>query len=561
MKKLWSSESAAVAPLVGVCAIVLVGSVAVAVDIGRGQVAQSKLQGALDAAGLAAGAIVGQNITEEKLRPEARKYLDANFGGTTIDASVVDFKLKLSENKKVVTLRAQASLPTTFMKIFGKNIMKVAARSEITRETTGLEVALVLDVTGSMEDPIGGTGLNPEKLKIVALRESAVKLVDALFGEHEEVEDLWVGVVPFSQSVNIGTNHANWLSDLSTYTNQIYCSGPTSGTPKCTTNVVSSAKVSTRTNPVTLVNQYMDADNPVPPKVVVPTGTWTGTLSPWYFRDPVTAAHHGWGGCVLERWTNSRDVTDDPPTTQKWQTYFVPDTAYNGNNNWRGPTNSTGTKKNGDYLVDTANDISANKGCPEQAITTFTNKRSDLTTAKAATEDEPAVPGTTGAIDVLLNPRGNTHINVGAVWGWRLLSPEWRDKWGGTMDTNDLPLDYDDPKSHKVMILMTDGTNTMSDTIYTAYGWLSDNHLGTTNSTTATTKLNNRTAAVCTAMKAKGIVIYTIVFGNDSSTGAKNLMKGCASQTDYYFDSDSQAKLENAFATIGDSLSKLRVSQ
>ena len=67
MRKLWSCERGAVAPLVGFCAIMLVGAVAVAVDVGRGQVAQSKLQAALDSAGLAAGAVVSQNLEEEDL--------------------------------------------------------------------------------------------------------------------------------------------------------------------------------------------------------------------------------------------------------------------------------------------------------------------------------------------------------------------------------------------------------------------------------------------------------------------------------------------------------------
>jgi len=521
VQKLWACERGAIAPLVGVCAIMLVGAVAVAVDVGRGQVAQSKLQASLDSAGLAAGAMVGQNLSEELLTPEARKYLDANFGGSTIDATVTDFDLDLSEDQSVVTLEAHASLPTTFMRIFGHDIMNVAARTEITRETTGLEVALVLDTTGSMDDDVGGSPYDSTK-KIAALRSAGNVLVDILFGSNDEVDDLWVGVVPFSQSVNIGTGHADWMSDLTTYTDKIYCSGPTSGTPQCpnNSNTISSANVSTRTNPITLVDQYMD-----------------GAPANWYFKDPVTGARHAWGGCVLERWTNNRDVTDDKPSTQKWQTYFVPDTTSTGNNNWRTST--------GNYAVNTTNDVSANKGCPGQAITTFTNVKANLH----------------AAVNALQNPRGNTHINVGAVWGWRLLSPDWRGLWGGAMDANDLPLDYDEPLSHKAMILMTDGTNTMSSSIYTAYGWLADGHLGTTSSSTAVTKLDQKTTTICNAMKAKGILIYTVVFGNGSSTSAKNLMKGCASEADYYFFSPSQASLETAFRAIGDSLSKLRVSR
>jgi Flp pilus assembly protein TadG len=538
-KRLLTSEDGAVAPLVGVCIIMLIGAVAVAVDIGRGQVAQSKLQASLDSAGLAAGAMVGQNLDEELLKPEAEKYLNANFHGSTIDATISDFDLDLSEDETLVTLEAEATLPTTFMRIFGENEMKVSARSEITREMTGLEVALVLDVTGSMDDPVKGNPYDSTK-KIAALRSAGNELVNILFGSHDEVDDLWVGVVPFSQSVNIGTNHASWMSNLNNYTDMIYCVGPTSGTPKCPSDsltIATAYNVSTRTNPITRVNRYMDA---------APSG--------WYFKDPSTGERHGWGGCVLERWTNSRDVTDETPSVQKWQTYFVPDTSSTpsgqlapgdqNNNNWRSNTGNYQVNRDHDDDGDDE-EVSANKGCPEQAITTLTNKKADLL----------------AAINGLVYPRGNTHIPVGAVWGWRLLSPDWRGLWGGDMDSNSLPLEYDEPLSQKAMILMTDGTNTMSRSIYTAYGWLDDNHLGTTSESTAVTRLNTKTTTICNAMKAKGVLIYTIVFGNDSSTSSKNLMRNCASETDFYFFSPSSAALKTAFKAIGDSLSKLRVSR
>src|SRR5881396_611268 len=115
-RRLWRSERGAAAPLVGFCIIMLVGAVGVAVDVGREQVTQSKLQSALDAAGLAAGAVVGQNLTEELLTPEAQKYLNANFLGKTVDATICDtcFHLHLSDDQSVVTLSATATLPTTF---------------------------------------------------------------------------------------------------------------------------------------------------------------------------------------------------------------------------------------------------------------------------------------------------------------------------------------------------------------------------------------------------------------------------------------------------------------
>jgi hypothetical protein len=59
----------------------------------------------------------------------------------------------------------------------------------------GLEVALVLDNTGSMA----------ANNKIGALRTSATDLVNILFGDNANPEKLKIGIVPFVSSVNIGS--------------------------------------------------------------------------------------------------------------------------------------------------------------------------------------------------------------------------------------------------------------------------------------------------------------------------------------------------------------------
>lgn len=522
LKNLWSCERGAVAPLVGVCAIMLVGAVAVAIDVGRGQVAQSKLQAALDSAGLAAGAIVSQQTMEEEdLKPEAWKYLEENFAGETIDAEVSyeDLHVTPSEDGMLIVLEARASLPTTFMRIFGHDIMHVAARTEITREMTGLEVAVVLDVTGSMCDPCS---------KRDAMKQGATDLINIMFGDNETLDDLWIGIVPFSQGVNIGTGRTDWLSNYEYYTDTIYCSGPTSGTPKCPSNslTISTANVSTRTNPITNVNRYMDS-----------------TKASWYFRP------HGWRGCVEARETDDEDVTDTPPSDAAFPMYFAPDTSSSGGNDWRTST--------GGYNVNTSGTRSANRNCPTNAITPLSNTKQDLLDAIAA-----------------INVTGYTQLPLGAAWGWRLLSPKWRGEWGGDMDANDLPLDYDEPLSQKVVIFMTDGNNDMPDedndpNMYTAYGRIGDGRIdGITEDGAAEDEMDARFAQICNSMKAggdeddaTGITIYTISFGADVSTSSKTMLRNCASLQDYYFHAPTEAKLKEVFRAIGDALSKLRVSK
>lgn len=428
--------------------LAMTGSAGLAVDIGRAQLAQSKLSSALDAAGLAAGS----SLSTTDLDTEVHKYLDANFQDY-LDAVITDLDVSVNETNSVITLAASGTIKTTFMRYFGFEVVPITARSEITRATSGLELALVLDNTGSM----AGSRLS-------ALKTASADLVEILFGSNTENDNLFVGVVPFSQAVNIGPSRSAWT---------------TAG-----------------------------------------SFNW-GTTS--------------WGGCVDARESSNRDVTDDPPSTAMFPRYYWPDDS---NNDW-----ITTSTRNG-HTTTTYNITSSrgpNKYCP-QAVLGMTSEKQDIL---------DAITSMTAA--------GNTHVNVGAAWGWRMLSPRWRGLWGGEMDTKELPLDYNTPKMNKAVIIMTDGENTIDNSSRGAYWYLSANKLGTTNQSTAVTRLNTRLTQVCTAMKNNNIVVYTIAFGSPGAT-IQNLLRGCATQTSYYFDSPTSSELQRAFRMIGDSLSNLRVS-
>ncbi len=193
-------ERGSVMTTMAVCAIMLIGAVGTAVDIGRAQVTQSKLQTALDSAGLAAGSM----INTSDLDTEVEKYLDANFAGETVNATLIDFDAVPNEDDSLIVLTATATVPATFMKLFGHTTMTVSASTEITREMKGMEVALVLDVTGSMCQD------GPTCAKLTALKTAAHDLVDILFSDEETVVDLWIGIVPFSQAINVGADRTAW---------------------------------------------------------------------------------------------------------------------------------------------------------------------------------------------------------------------------------------------------------------------------------------------------------------------------------------------------------------
>lgn len=559
----------------------VVGSVGVAVDIGRSQMVQAKLQNAVDAAGLAAGATL--NTTD--LKAVASKYINLNFAQNNLGATLGAIDAVASNNNTIVTVTASATLPTSFSKIFNKSVTTLNAKSEVTRASKGMEVAMVLDITGSM-------WTNNNYLK---QRTAATAFVNQLYGNNETISNLWVSVVPYVTSVNIGSQSkaTEWLTsfDLTRY-------------------------------------------------------------PPSYPTDRIK-----WKGCVEERATPG-DVTDDAPVAgnlpaqiaTRWNMYFWPSTgpATGSINFASNPVNNqtqligattwtfvTGTPTGNQTRIganlgatltslasnlNASNDVGivgatyANSGNTRLTITNAGDNTWFNTTTNAVTINEAVdyqnsgasgglgpniscgdsvLPLTSSRTTVLNKINGlfpwrksGTMSNVGIAWGWRMLSPKWRGLWdadlvGGQVK---LPMDYNTPLMQKVLIIQTDGNNNffksasttppysdysaMRRLNTTANGGRPD--INTTSNTTGIATLNAKTTQLCNAIKAQGILIYTVTFGLGNSTeenNARNLFRGCASQTSYYFDVDSgvpgasQVDLTTAFRTIGDSLANLRISQ
>jgi Flp pilus assembly protein TadG len=465
LKRLAHAQHGSALPIVGLAMMAILGSAGVAVDMGRVQIVQARMQNSIDAAGLAAGSV----ISTENPSAQVNKYFNANFPQGYMGSTITSLTAITNEDNTKLDINVSGKVPTTFMKIFGIDEVDIGASSQITRAQRGLELVLVIDVTGSMNSSAGNG-----QTRLQAAKSASISLLNILYGAENTNDNLWVALVPFSQAVNVGKNHEDWTSDSS-----------------------------------------------------------------WMHWGPTE-----WEGCVDAREANGRDTTDDPPSTALFPKYYWP---CDGNNSWYG-TNSS------------KNNCSTGWGMQYRTPLTTTNRGPNLYCPQALT---PLVAEKSTLVNSInsMQAYGNTHVGLGAVWAWRLLSPRWRGLWGGQMDDNNLPLDYDAPLMNKAVIIMTDGDNTHSNGSHTAYWYLKDGKLGTTNSNAAVTQLNNRTTDVCSRMKANGIIVYTIAFGTSFSWASRNMLSGCASKPEFYFESPSGNDLQTAFKKIGDSLANLRVSQ
>ncbi len=171
-----------------VMAPVVIGAMGMGLDLAQAYLVKERLANALDAAALAgAAAASGEN----NIRQKVLDFFAANYPeeklGITFDPQVTVIGDEIS-------VYARAYYHTTFLSILGIDEINVDTSTVVQRQVQGIEVALVMDNTGSM-----ATNNN-----IQGLRTAAANFVDILFDSTENTEHIRIGLVPYSTSVNVG---------------------------------------------------------------------------------------------------------------------------------------------------------------------------------------------------------------------------------------------------------------------------------------------------------------------------------------------------------------------
>ena len=675
------SNTGSVLPFIALGIVLLAGATGTAIDMGRVQIVQTRMQTALDAAGVAIGTELSSTPTAS-LNQEAQKYFNANFPPGYMGSKIGTLKTTVSSDNTTITLTVSGTVSTTMMQLAGISTVNVSAASTTTRSQSGMELVLVVDNSGSMAQPAGGSDT-----KLAAAQNAIGIMLDILYGSTNGVKNdtnpnLWVGLVPFSQAVNIGLNHtgdskhASWLDPI--YANNLdYGVAITFGNNGNKCGVFTDSNGNTYTAPAwggTSTSQNCGYNVPISPPSTNPTGALNGTppgspngVPPGTAVPVIAAANHlaQWAGCVESRANGTTsgiqyDINDETPSTKPFKPYFYPSFWYlnnwystqgstplagatgcqDANGNWINtnyppscvisyPTCKCGNSNDvqnctddpncgQDPLVINPNDLNNNK-CPyanycygKTVPIPYTyiyygygsnpEKYTGTNTSPNANCPSPMQQMVSSKATIMaavnqMKPSGETEIDLGLAWAWRLLSPKWRGLWGGEMDSTGsqnpafsvLPLDYNTPLMKKVVVLMTDGDNNILPALYSAYGqaWSNQYPVGSlgggaptpsvinllglvecdgTNTATShcdagNAELVKRTSTICTNMKNAGITIYTIALGTDISSTGKTLLKNCASNSSYYFNSPTTGQLKTAFQKIADTLTSLRVSQ
>lgn len=162
---------------------------------------------------------------------------------------------------------------------------------------------------------------------------------------------------------------------------------------------------------------------------------------------------------------------------------------------------------------------------------------------------------------------GSTAGQIGVGWGWYMISPTF----GSIFPAANRPDPYAGEGLLKVVILMTDGEFNTPYCNGVVAGAVSGSGSTANHINCAATNGNPfaQSVTMCTAMKAKGVIVYTVGFdisgGTDSTPNtvdtAKEVMERCATSPEHVYLPENGASLKTAFAAIGRSISQLRISK
>ncbi|KQZ16655.1 hypothetical protein ASD50_08695 [Mesorhizobium sp. Root552] len=585
----------------------LMGALAIAVDYTEMSRQRLDTRNALDAANIATARQLQSGATETQAKAYAQDFFLANLrhvkpGKTTLNVTLPSNAVGGGEMKMCADLVYSPYFLPAAAKLIGKTSsdFSFTTCSQV-RLKNSLEVALVLDNSGSMDDKVASS----TKSRIELLKAAAKQLVDTISKQADMMKQVekpvQFAVVPFAASVNVGTQFETsaWMDT-------------TGASPIHHENLDWSVMTQTRD-----ANQYAQKVGDI---WMARGSTWDAAqkdkpltrFSLFKLLKKQTGSHKengktiidygsvaSWGGCVEAR-PAPYNINDTLPTTSKPESYFVPMFApdetgniwtkqsnnsiktFGMNNSWwddNGDTSTSTTasvqvarqKNTLKYIMPGPLSLAAlptpinggpNYMCTTSAITPL----QDVTKTDGKTKINTAIDG--------MAALGATNVPEGMAWGWRVLSH------GEPFSEGRSEIEKG---NDKVVIVLTDGANTYytpgyfgdndyagNKSSYSAYGYTGTKYqngdtrlfMGTSSSVVKSgnsaytesnysTALNEQFAKLCDNAKANNLIVMTVALDLDSKKSAESAqiaaLKKCASDSRYRKDPTDPSKPDKMF--------------
>jgi Flp pilus assembly protein TadG len=187
--------------LFGLALVPVLGLAGAALDYARASTARATLDAAVDSAALMV-AKEAARLSDTELRRRAEALIRANIAGNA-DAAFGSFSVSVDRPGRRVSVSAQAAVQTSATRILGFETMPVSSVAQAGWGTNRIELAMVLDNTGSMAT----SG------KMVELKKATKALIQDMKKASTESGQIRVSIIPFATQVRMNESHRNddWL--------------------------------------------------------------------------------------------------------------------------------------------------------------------------------------------------------------------------------------------------------------------------------------------------------------------------------------------------------------
>ena len=577
------------------------------VDIHRASTVRVNLQDALDAATLAAARSPYTTDAElsqvglASLRGNLQAHPDITLREDQTTFSLNDDNVVIANSKvDVKTLVANIFLPP-----YGKfmdDYLPVGAHSEVDRSSRNIEVALALDMSGSMRGQ-----------KLRDLKAAAKDLVDLIVQPVQTPYYSRVALVPWSYSVNPGSYRdavRGTVTGSTTITDiGVNLTGPERSITKATRKrpVVITSRGHGFANGEVVWISGVSGMSQIDDKAFVVAGRSNNTFQ-LNDRNGNRIDGRNYGRLFGSSGRVQRCQDDDCSVVVTSARHGLRDnehvyiTDVSGMNEVNDRTHLVGNATTDTYTIDMdAADLSSYRSggrswCTRQGCTyfTFENENRDLATHRisacvtertgreAYTDAAPTSAARVGrnypdpdgdcmnsTIQPLssrisqikadiddLSVSGSTAGQIGIAWGWYMVSPNFGSLWPSSAGAA-----YNTAETLKAVIIMTDGEFNAP----YCEGVMARGYNGSNSESNNCAPDNGepyaQSRALCDAMQVQGIVVYTVGFQIGNSGNARSLLQYCASTSSGFYDAGSGTELSEAFNAIGRDITKLRISR
>ncbi len=201
--RFFADRRGGVAPMFALGLVPVIGFVGAAVDYSRGNAARTAMQAALDATALMLSRDAA-TMTPAQVSAAAVSYFTAQFNRPeTANVQVTATLSSPQAGSFTLHVEASGNVPTTFTKVLGQDKLDISSSADVAWGIKRLEVALVLDNTGSMA----------QSGKLTQLKSAAHNMLTTLQAAAKKPGDVKVAIIPFTTTVNVGTGYASqfWI--------------------------------------------------------------------------------------------------------------------------------------------------------------------------------------------------------------------------------------------------------------------------------------------------------------------------------------------------------------